>query len=137
MEIDWSREWLASLLWVARVFVFTVIGFVLVAWFRYGVPGGAAVLAALGHVLHSAPTELAQLAPDPDGCVVAAVDGDVRPARCRLSYQATHVQRCRSSTHDILEDDRDLRHPGNCQCDTRTHHVLGRPGTDHSLAAVA
>ena len=31
MEIDWSREWLASLLWVARVFVFTVIGFVLVA----------------------------------------------------------------------------------------------------------
>jgi putative ATP-binding cassette transporter len=33
MEIDWSREWLASLLWVARVFVFTVIGFVLVAWF--------------------------------------------------------------------------------------------------------
>jgi putative ATP-binding cassette transporter len=33
MEIDWSREWLTSLLWVARVFVFTVIGFALVAWF--------------------------------------------------------------------------------------------------------
>jgi putative ATP-binding cassette transporter len=32
-EIDWSREWLTSLLWVARVFVFTIIGFVLVAWF--------------------------------------------------------------------------------------------------------
>ncbi|HET8916368.1 MAG TPA: ABC transporter ATP-binding protein/permease [Propionibacteriaceae bacterium] len=33
MEIDWSREWLTSLLWVAMVFVFTVIGFALVAWF--------------------------------------------------------------------------------------------------------
>jgi vitamin B12/bleomycin/antimicrobial peptide transport system ATP-binding/permease protein len=32
-EIDWSREWLTSLLWVARVFVFTIIGFALVAWF--------------------------------------------------------------------------------------------------------
>ena len=29
---DWSTEWLASLLWVARVFVFTLIGFTLVAW---------------------------------------------------------------------------------------------------------
>jgi vitamin B12/bleomycin/antimicrobial peptide transport system ATP-binding/permease protein len=33
MEIDWSREWLTSLLWIARVFLFTVIGFLLVAWF--------------------------------------------------------------------------------------------------------
>jgi vitamin B12/bleomycin/antimicrobial peptide transport system ATP-binding/permease protein len=33
MEIDWSREWLTSLLWIARVFLFTVIGFVLVGWF--------------------------------------------------------------------------------------------------------
>jgi putative ATP-binding cassette transporter len=33
MEIDWSREWLTSLLWVVRVFLFTVIGFALVAWF--------------------------------------------------------------------------------------------------------
>ena len=29
---DWSNEWLASLLWVARVFAFSVIGFTLVAW---------------------------------------------------------------------------------------------------------
>ena len=29
---DWSTEWLASLLWVARVFVFTLVGFTLVAW---------------------------------------------------------------------------------------------------------
>ena len=33
MEIDWSREWLTSLLWIGRVFVFTLIGFALVAWF--------------------------------------------------------------------------------------------------------
>jgi vitamin B12/bleomycin/antimicrobial peptide transport system ATP-binding/permease protein len=33
MEIDWSTEWLTSLLWIARVFLFTVIGFVLVGWF--------------------------------------------------------------------------------------------------------
>jgi vitamin B12/bleomycin/antimicrobial peptide transport system ATP-binding/permease protein len=33
MEIDWSREWLTSLLWIARVFLFTIIGFWLVAWF--------------------------------------------------------------------------------------------------------
>jgi putative ATP-binding cassette transporter len=33
MEIDWPREWLTSLLWIARVFLFTVIGFLLVVWF--------------------------------------------------------------------------------------------------------
>ena len=33
MEIDWPREWLTSLLWIARVFLFAVIGFALVAWF--------------------------------------------------------------------------------------------------------
>jgi putative ATP-binding cassette transporter len=33
MEIDWSTEWLTSLLWIGRVFVFVVIGFALVAWF--------------------------------------------------------------------------------------------------------
>jgi vitamin B12/bleomycin/antimicrobial peptide transport system ATP-binding/permease protein len=32
VPIDWSTEWLTSLLWVGRVFVFTVIGFALVAW---------------------------------------------------------------------------------------------------------
>jgi vitamin B12/bleomycin/antimicrobial peptide transport system ATP-binding/permease protein len=33
MEIDWPREWLTSLLWIGRVFLFTIIGFWLVAWF--------------------------------------------------------------------------------------------------------
>jgi putative ATP-binding cassette transporter len=33
MEIDWSREWLTSLLWIARVFLFVVLGFALVGWF--------------------------------------------------------------------------------------------------------
>ncbi|HJQ88905.1 MAG TPA: ABC transporter ATP-binding protein/permease [Propionibacteriaceae bacterium] len=33
MEIDWSREWLTSLLWIARVFLFVLVGFVLVGWF--------------------------------------------------------------------------------------------------------
>jgi vitamin B12/bleomycin/antimicrobial peptide transport system ATP-binding/permease protein len=33
MEIDWSTEWLTSLLWIGRVFLFVVIGFALVAWF--------------------------------------------------------------------------------------------------------
>jgi vitamin B12/bleomycin/antimicrobial peptide transport system ATP-binding/permease protein len=32
MEINWSTEWLTSLLWVAKVFVFVVVGFVLIAW---------------------------------------------------------------------------------------------------------
>ena len=32
MEIKWSTEWLTSLLWVGRVFLFVVIGFVLVGW---------------------------------------------------------------------------------------------------------
>jgi putative ATP-binding cassette transporter len=30
--IDWATEWLTSLLWVARVFAFTLIGFLFVAW---------------------------------------------------------------------------------------------------------
>ncbi|HJV13167.1 MAG TPA: ABC transporter ATP-binding protein/permease [Propionibacteriaceae bacterium] len=33
MEINWSTEWLTSLLWIARVFLFVVVGFVLIAWF--------------------------------------------------------------------------------------------------------
>jgi vitamin B12/bleomycin/antimicrobial peptide transport system ATP-binding/permease protein len=33
MEVNWSTEWLTSLLWVAKVFVFVAIGFALVAWF--------------------------------------------------------------------------------------------------------
>jgi putative ATP-binding cassette transporter len=33
MEINWSTEWLTSLLWVARVFLFVVIGFALIGWF--------------------------------------------------------------------------------------------------------
>jgi putative ATP-binding cassette transporter len=32
VPINWSTEWLTSLLWVGRVFVFTVIGFALVGW---------------------------------------------------------------------------------------------------------
>jgi putative ATP-binding cassette transporter len=32
VPIDWSTEWLTSLLWVGRVFAFTVIGFALVGW---------------------------------------------------------------------------------------------------------
>jgi putative ATP-binding cassette transporter len=32
-SINWSTEWLTSLLWLLRVFVFTIVGFVLVAWF--------------------------------------------------------------------------------------------------------
>jgi vitamin B12/bleomycin/antimicrobial peptide transport system ATP-binding/permease protein len=32
MNIDWSTEWLTSLLWVLEVFVAVVIGFALVAW---------------------------------------------------------------------------------------------------------
>jgi len=30
--INWATEWLTSLLWVARVFAFTLIGFLFVAW---------------------------------------------------------------------------------------------------------
>jgi vitamin B12/bleomycin/antimicrobial peptide transport system ATP-binding/permease protein len=33
MEIDWSTEWLTSLLWIGRVFLFVVVGFALVGWF--------------------------------------------------------------------------------------------------------
>jgi vitamin B12/bleomycin/antimicrobial peptide transport system ATP-binding/permease protein len=33
MQIDWSTEWLTSLLWIAKVFLFVVIGFALVGWF--------------------------------------------------------------------------------------------------------
>src|SRR5215211_1365612 len=32
-SINWSTEWLTSLLWVARVFLFTLVGFALVGWF--------------------------------------------------------------------------------------------------------
>lgn len=31
-DIDWSMEWLTSLLWVGEVFAYTVVGFVAVAW---------------------------------------------------------------------------------------------------------
>jgi putative ATP-binding cassette transporter len=32
-SINWSTEWLTSLLWVGKVFLFVVIGFTLIAWF--------------------------------------------------------------------------------------------------------
>jgi len=32
-SINWSTEWLTSLLWVARVFLFVLVGFALVGWF--------------------------------------------------------------------------------------------------------
>jgi vitamin B12/bleomycin/antimicrobial peptide transport system ATP-binding/permease protein len=32
-SINWSTEWLTSLLWVGKVFLFVVIGFTLMAWF--------------------------------------------------------------------------------------------------------
>src|SRR5687767_11833657 len=32
-SINWSTEWLTSLLWIARVFLFVLIGFALVGWF--------------------------------------------------------------------------------------------------------
>jgi putative ATP-binding cassette transporter len=32
-SLNWSTEWLTSLLWIARVFLFTLVGFALVAWF--------------------------------------------------------------------------------------------------------
>jgi vitamin B12/bleomycin/antimicrobial peptide transport system ATP-binding/permease protein len=32
-SINWSTEWLTSLLWVGKVFIFVVIGFTLIAWF--------------------------------------------------------------------------------------------------------
>jgi vitamin B12/bleomycin/antimicrobial peptide transport system ATP-binding/permease protein len=32
-SISWSTEWLTSLLWVAMVFLFTIVGFALVGWF--------------------------------------------------------------------------------------------------------
>jgi vitamin B12/bleomycin/antimicrobial peptide transport system ATP-binding/permease protein len=32
-SLNWSTEWLTSLLWIARVFLFVVVGFALVAWF--------------------------------------------------------------------------------------------------------
>ena len=32
-SINWSTEWLTSLLWIARVFLFTIVGFALVGWF--------------------------------------------------------------------------------------------------------
>ena len=31
-SLDWSTEWLTSLLWIARVFLFVVVGFAFVAW---------------------------------------------------------------------------------------------------------
>ena len=32
MEINWSTEWLHSLLWVLGVWALVVVGFVLIAW---------------------------------------------------------------------------------------------------------
>jgi vitamin B12/bleomycin/antimicrobial peptide transport system ATP-binding/permease protein len=32
-SINWSTEWLTSLLWIARVFLFVLVGFALVGWF--------------------------------------------------------------------------------------------------------
>jgi vitamin B12/bleomycin/antimicrobial peptide transport system ATP-binding/permease protein len=32
-SINWSTEWLTSLMWVGKVFIFVVIGFTLIAWF--------------------------------------------------------------------------------------------------------
>jgi putative ATP-binding cassette transporter len=32
VEIDWSTEWLTSLIWLARTFALTVVGFALIAW---------------------------------------------------------------------------------------------------------
>ena len=60
-SVNWSTEWLKSLLWVFGVWALVVIGFVLVGWFLirpYAL--GPTVLAAVGYVLHPAASGLAR-----------------------------------------------------------------------------
>ena len=58
-QINWSTEWLTSLLWIGGVFVFTLVGFALVGWLLIRRTRlGPTVLAAVAHVLHPAPAQL-------------------------------------------------------------------------------
>ena len=139
-SINWSTEWLTSLLWIARVFLFTLVGFALVGWFlirrtrwgrqfwrlsgMYFVPRGRNWL-SWRPILTVALLLL---------LTVAAVRLDVV-----LSYQGngmfTAMQQLDAPAFwrfilifGIL---------ATINVDIGADHVLHRPGTDHSLAALA
>ena len=85
----------------AGVWVFVVIGFVLIAWLLLKRSAlGQAILAAVGHVLHPAHSRLARLAADLDCRVIAAADRHVGSAGCppHLPEQRLATQHCSSST---------------------------------------
>src|SRR5215204_2806490 len=100
---------------------------------------GPTILAVVQRLLHSAPSGLAQLAPDSDRRVVTPVDPDIGPAGhpALLSGQRLVHLAPAARRSSILEVHRNLRHSGHSQRPARTDHVLHRTGTDHSLAAVA
>ena len=138
--INWSTEWLASLLWVGRVFAFTLIGFTLVVWLLVRRTGWGRQFWRLSRrVLHPAGTRLDQLAADSDRRAVAAADRRRSPDRRRpLLLEQRPVHRAAGARRSlILEVRRDLRRDRHHQRAARPGQLLHRPGADHSLAAVA
>src|SRR5215203_621863 len=100
---------------------------------------GQAILATVRYVLHPATPQLARLATNLDRCFVTAPDCDSGPAE-RSAYlpeqwplHGSAKPRCA----DILEVHLDLHNSGDDLRRARPHHVLHRPSTDHSLAAMA
>ena len=138
-SLNWSTEWLTSLLWIARVFLFVVVGFALVAWLLIRRTRWGRQFWRLSG-MYFIPRQRNWLSwPDSNGGAVAAADGHIRPARRRpfLPRKRLVDGNARAKRTRILEVHRHLRNLGDGQRRAGTYHLLRRPGTDHSLAALA
>ena len=139
-SINWSTEWLTSLLWIARVFLFTIVGFVLVGWFLIRrMRWGRQFWRLSG--MYFIPRQRTWLSWRPILTVALLLLLTVVSVRLDviLSFQGndlfTALQELNAA--GILEVHLHLRNLGDNQRRARACDVLHRPGTDHSLAAVA
>ena len=139
-SINWSTEWLTSLLWIARVFLFVLVGFALVGWFLIRrMRWGRQFWRLSG--MYFIPRQRTWLSWRPILTVALLLLLTVLNVRLDvlLSYQGndllTAMQELNATC--VLEVHPDLRSLGDSQRRARACDVLDRPSTDHSLAAVA
>ena len=83
MEINWSTEWLHSLLWVLGVWALVVVGFVLIAWLLLKRARWAKQFWRLSGMYFIPPhSRLARLATDLDRRAIATTHRHVGSAGC-------------------------------------------------------
>jgi hypothetical protein len=139
-QINWSTEWLTSLLWLARTFALTLVGFALIVWLLIRRSRWGRQFWRLSSV-YFIPRRRGWLSWRPILTVALLLLLTLISVRLDilLSFQGndmfTSLQQLDAAA--FLEVHRNLRHSGHSQRPARTGHVLHRTGTDHSLAALA